>query len=606
MNKKVLQVFFTLLVMIGVGAIGVFLLVNQEDDSSVDDSSAAVNVNSEQSLTCSNTFVERFVNGIQSDRFEPYQLPGDNTSSYIVGQGTLTGNESLALLTSPNEPDKLYINGHSTVRTFSGDFEARVDAQMITNEDEPTFESASWLVAYLNEDNRFGVGLQLDTGESEFRAIPEVNGFAQTNGAVWYSDVSQGSFNDKVYTLVIKRVGSTIELSYESNGQVVQLGTKTGIYQGDVRIAMYNLALDIEGRVSENVVSEFDNLEVSCPAESDVIITNSISCASERVFDTFNSFNSQFWQSHSYEADLYVDEDEFRIYKQNTFVSDGGEIAFRDLSFSSDADSETTRLNEVHGIETIQTYSGDFRIAVDVEARLDESDQFDKNGVWLAAINPDRFDERMAVGMGVQEYRRRSQALPELATFAQTQQNAYGGSQLVSTNNNQPTTLILERVGDTLTTIVTRGDIVEHSQQIQDVYTGDVQFVLYGIVRSGQPENSFITFDNFEISCPEWSNTNSLPIKGNSYQRIVQDVAQQSVSQEEALPECSPVDINFDSKLDLIDLSSFAIVIGSFCTPSNSANNSTCGSVDSNNDGAVDLIDLGSFALSFLDDSCSR
>lgn len=70
--------------------------------------------------------------------------------------------------------------------------------------------------------------------------------------------------------------------------------------------------------------------------------------------------------------------------------------------------------------------------------------------------------------------------------------------------------------------------------------------------------------------------------------------------------KCKPIDSDSNSKLELVDLASFASNFNVKCSNSNEVISSTCGSQDVNNDGLVNLVDLSKFALFFEKPSCKE
>jgi len=63
---------------------------------------------------------------------------------------------------------------------------------------------------------------------------------------------------------------------------------------------------------------------------------------------------------------------------------------------------------------------------------------------------------------------------------------------------------------------------------------------------------------------------------------------------------CGPIDVNGDSKLNYIDLASFALSYFKKCNDSPYISGSGCGGKDVNGDGIINYIDLGSFAIRYF------
>lgn len=592
-SKKTLQVLFTIFLVLLVVVITIFLtLQSRGDDEEPSDQDTAfasdeLVIPTAPVESCSNELAETFSNGLDTNIWEPFELPGDTNGVYET-DGFLTGDNNISILNVSTQNNNRIVRGQNTIQTFSGNFEASVEVQMISPEDDKDVASASWLLAYDDVFNRFGVGIEVDKTRQENEIAKEVVGFAQTSSNIWNAAYTVNTHNEKTYTLTIRRINNITKLYAEFDGKQEHIGTYTNVFTGDVKIALYNI-ISTNGSV-ESTVSAFDNFSVDClDDDSEIRMTTATSCNISNQSDNFASFNNSFWKSHDY----LVDPGRLtqRVYKLNDYDIINGELVFDNLSFPKANEIVDNQVN-VHGIETLDSFAGDFRASVDINAILDETDLYDVSGVWLVGFNENKFTQRFGVGFGTAGGINNSPAI-ELLGFAQEDEGPYYSARNVNTNNSIERTLTMERVGDRLVVLfIQDGEVIE-TNEYEGIYDGTVKLALYTIVSSEQPSNAQVVFDNFELSCPQFESTIEVPAIGAELD-----------SASQALQTCTALDIDGDQTVSITDLANFASFYGKGCIESSSANASPCGSIDSNNDEVVNLQDLANFASKFGLASC--
>lgn len=588
--SKTLQVLVTTFLILLVVVVTILLTLqsvnNSTDDSDSDPAFAGgtIEIPLTNPASCTNNFSEDFSKGLDEKTWQSFSLPADESGVYAQ-DGYLTGDENLSILNVSTLTNPQIYRGQNTIRTFTGNFEASVDTQMIAEQQDKNKGSATWLMAYDNFFNRFGIGLRVDKNKSETSTILEVTGFNQKHEDIWSTSASIDTFNNKSVNLTIKRINNIIKFYFEVDGIKKHLGTYNNVYSGPVKLALFN-EVNTNGQVS-NVVSAFDNLEVQCSESSEVTSPTAAECSIQDYKDEFTTLNTNYWQYYLNETDPLNGTS--RVYFQANPSIVNSKLSLTNLYFAQ-AQEIVANQRLIKGVETLKEYSGDFRVSIDAESLLDENDAYDISGVWLMAFDSENFTNKFGIGYAT-EVNDDIDAQPLLQAFSEDLKGSFSTRRELNSNNNKPTKLVLERVGSNMKSIITRENKVLDVVEYEGVFSGKVYFALYTEVSSEQPLIASATFDNFEISCPQFEATNDLILLSDTF----------TLTQTQ---ECSPIDIDGDGELTLVDLASFANYYGNTCIQSNEANNSICGSIDTNNDGEVDLNDLSNFAINYSLSSC--